>query len=155
MKKRSAGILLYRYKGDLPEVLLVHPGGPFWKNKDAGAWSIPKGEGSAEEEPLDTALREFFEETGIPLKGTGAVALTPIKQKAGKEVLAWAVPGDADPGTIKSNEFTMEWPPKSGRQQSFPEGDKAGWFTIAAAKKKINPAQAMLLDELTALLKHK
>jgi predicted NUDIX family NTP pyrophosphohydrolase len=155
MKKRSCGILLYRYKAKTLEVFLVHPGGPFWKNKDDGAWSIPKGEGSPNEEPLHTALREFLEETGISIGGQHAIALTPITQKAGKAVWAWAIPGDADAANITSNEFMMEWPPHSGKQQSFPEVDKAAWFTIAAAKKKINPAQAALLDELITVLKQK
>jgi predicted NUDIX family NTP pyrophosphohydrolase len=146
---------LYRYKAKTLEVFLVHPGGPFWKNKDDGAWSIPKGEGSADEEPLHTALREFLEETGLSISGQNAIALTPITQKGGKAVWAWAIPGDADAANIISNEFMMEWPPRSGKQQSFPEVDKAAWFTMAAAKKKINPAQAALLVELTTVLKQK
>lgn len=146
--KKSAGILLYRVKNGIPEVMLVHPGGPFWKNKDAGAWSIPKGEFSAEEDPLEAALRELREETGIPVKKGKCIPLGPVKQKSGKLVLAWAMKGDLDATVIKSNTFELEWPPKSGKKQMVPEVDKAEWFTLPEARKKINPAQAALLDEL-------
>jgi predicted NUDIX family NTP pyrophosphohydrolase len=132
--KKSAGILLYRVRSGGPEVLLVHPGGPFWKNKDAGAWSIPKGEPDADEDPLDTALRELQEETGIAVKKSTCIPLTPVKQKAGKLILAWAMKGNLDASQINSNTFDVEWPPKSGKTQSFPEIDKAGWFTIKEAK---------------------
>jgi predicted NUDIX family NTP pyrophosphohydrolase len=133
--------------------MLVHPGGPVWKNKDLGAWSIPKGEYGEEEAPLDAALRELHEETGVQIKQSKCVPLTPIKQKSGKQVLAWAMKGDLDTYHIKSNLFEFEWPPKSGKKQSFPEVDKAAWFTFPEAKEKINPAQVALLDELDAMLK--
>jgi predicted NUDIX family NTP pyrophosphohydrolase len=143
--KTSAGILLYR---DGPEVLLVHPGGPFWAKKDEGAWSIPKGEYSDDEDPLACALREFEEETGTRLSGGAAIALGEIVQRGGKRVSAWAVEGDLDPATVQSNTFVMEWPPRSGRQQEFPEVDRAEWFSLEQAREKINPAQAELLDRL-------
>lgn len=151
--KKSAGILLYRLQKGTLEVLLVHPGGPFWKNKDAGAWSIPKGEPDADEDPLDTALRELQEETGIPVKKSTCTPLTPVKQKAGKLIQAWAMKGNLDPDQINSNTFDIEWPPKSGKTQSFPEIDRAGWFTVEEAREKINPAQAALLDELVNIIK--
>jgi predicted NUDIX family NTP pyrophosphohydrolase len=151
--KKSAGILLYRIRNGAPEVLLVHPGGPFWKNKDAGAWSIPKGEPDADEDPLDTALRELQEETGIAVKKSTCTPLTPVKQKAGKLILAWAMKGNLNPSDINSNTFEMEWPPKSGRQQSFPEVDRAAWFSLPEAQEKINPAQAALIDELAEIIK--
>jgi len=149
--KQSAGILLYRIKNAKPELLLVHPGGPFWKNKDEGAWSIPKGEFTDGEDALDAARREFKEETGITCN-TDAVPLTPIKMSSGKRVFAWAVQQDIDPATIKSNEFEMEWPPKSGKRQQFPEVDRAAWFSPAIAKKKINAAQKPFIDELLQLI---
>lgn len=151
--KKSAGILLYRLQNGTLQVLLVHPGGPFWKNKDAGAWSIPKGEPDEDEDPLDTALRELQEETGIPVKKSTCTPLTPVKQKAGKLILAWAMKGNLDPDQINSNTFDIEWPPKSGKTQSFPEIDRAGWFTVEEAREKINPAQAALLDELVNIIK--
>jgi len=151
--KKSAGILLYRLQKGTLQVLLVHPGGPFWKNKDAGAWSIPKGEPDEDEDPLDTALRELQEETGIPVKKSTCSPLTPVKQKAGKLILAWAMKGNLDPDQINSNTFDIEWPPKSGKTQSFPEIDRAGWFTVEEAREKINPAQAALLDELVNIIK--
>jgi predicted NUDIX family NTP pyrophosphohydrolase len=153
MNRKSAGILLYRIHNKIPEVMLVHPGGPVWKNKDLGAWSIPKGEYDEEEAPLDAALRELHEETGVQIKQSKCIPLTPIKQKSGKQVLAWAMKGDLDTDHIKSNLFEFEWPPKSGKKQSFPEVDKAAWFTFPEAKEKINPAQVALLDELDAMLK--
>jgi predicted NUDIX family NTP pyrophosphohydrolase len=153
MNRKSAGILLYRIHNKIPEVMLVHPGGPVWKNKDLGAWSIPKGEYNEEEAPLEAALRELHEETGVQIKQSKCVPLTPIKQKSGKQVLAWAMKGDLDTDHIKSNLFEFEWPPKSGKKQFFPEVDKAGWFTFPEAKEKINPAQVALLDELDAMLK--
>jgi len=152
MSKKSAGILLYRTKNKIVEVLLVHPGGPFWLRKDAGAWTIPKGELNADEEPFDAAIREMKEETGIILKGN-FLELTPVKQKAGKLVYAWATEQDVDPSEIKSNEFEIEWPPKSGRKKSFPEIDKADWFDIKTAKEKINPGQLLLIEELIIKLK--
>lgn len=150
--RKSAGILLYRVHNRVLEVLLVHPGGPFWKNKDAAAWSIPKGEFTNEEDPLEAALRELEEETGIPVKKSTCTPLTPVKQKGGKLIMAWAMKGNLKPEEIKSNTFEFEWPPKSGKKQEFPEIDKAGWFTIEEAKEKINPAQAALLDELAGLM---
>ncbi len=134
------------------EVLLVHPGGPFWQKKDLGAWSIPKGEVSPGEEPLATARREFQEEIGFAPAGE-FVPLTPVKQKGGKLVHAWAVEGDFDPATIKSNTFMMEWPPKSGKQVEFAEIDRAEFFDPATARSKINAAQATLIDELEKLLR--
>jgi predicted NUDIX family NTP pyrophosphohydrolase len=153
MSRKSAGILLYRIHKKTPEVLLVHPGGPIWKNKDLGAWSIPKGEYDEEEAPLQAALRELHEETGVQIKQSKCVPLTPIRQKSGKQVLAWAMKGDLDTDHIKSNLFEFEWPPKSGKKQFFPEVDKAAWFTFPEAKEKINPAQVALLNELDAMLK--
>jgi predicted NUDIX family NTP pyrophosphohydrolase len=126
---------------------LVHPGGPFWKDKDAGAWSIPKGEFTDSEAPLAAAFREFREETGKVVEGD-TIELTPIKQKAGKMVYAWAVEGDIEPTTIVSNTFRVEWPYKSGRWQSYPEVDAAGWFTLEEAREKINPAQSAFLTDL-------
>ena len=152
MNRKSAGILLYRIQSKIPEVLLVHPGGPIWKNKDLGAWSIPKGEYNEDEAPLEAALRELHEETGVQIKQSKCVPLTPIKQKSGKQVLAWAMKGDLDADHIKSNLFEFEWPPKSGKKQLFPEVDKACWFTFPEAKEKINPAQVALLNELDAML---
>ena len=131
------------------EFLLVHPGGPFWKNKDAGAWTIPKGEIQSGEAPLAAAQREFAEEMGFLPQGE-FLPLTPVKQKAGKLIHAWAVAGDCDTLTFKSNTFTIEWPPRSGRRQEFPEIDRAAFFNLAKAKEKINPAQLKLLEELAA-----
>jgi predicted NUDIX family NTP pyrophosphohydrolase len=145
--KQSAGILLYRWKSSTLEVFLVHPGGPFWKNKDAGSWTIPKGEFENEEPALDAAIREFREETGFTLKGHFQ-PLSPVRQKGGKRIFAWALPGDLDPAKISSNTFELEWPRHSGRQQTFPEVDKGGWFTLTAARLIINPAQIALLEEL-------
>lgn len=147
MPKTSAGILLYRTKNGLLQVFLAHPGGPFFAKKDAGAWSIPKGELDEGEDPLAAAQREFEEETGCRPEGS-FIPLSPVTQKGGKTVLAWAVEGECDPGTIKSNTFTLEWPPKSGQMREFPEVDRVGWFTVEEAKGKINPAQAALLEEL-------
>lgn len=147
MANQSAGILLYKFKNKQLQVLLVHPGGPFWQKKDLGAWSIPKGEFSDGEDPLEAARREFEEETGVKISGN-FIELSPIKQKSGKTVFAWAVEGDIDASSIKSNFFSMEWPPKSGRAQQFPEVDKGEWFDVDQAKKKINPAQIVLIDQL-------
>jgi predicted NUDIX family NTP pyrophosphohydrolase len=147
MPKISAGLLLYRIRDGAPEFLLVHPGGPFWKNKDDGAWSIPKGEIGDNEEPLAAAIREFEEELGFKPSGP-FIELTPIKQKAGKLVHAWAFSGDCAPTQIKSNTFSMEWPPKSGKRAEFPEVDRAEFFNLEAAKTKINQAQIPLLEEL-------
>jgi len=147
MSRTSAGILLYRWKNSVLGVFLIHPGGPFFAKKDEGAWSVPKGELDEGEDALAAARREFGEETGCKAEGD-FIPLSPIIQKNGKTVLAWAVEGDCDAASIKSNTFALEWPPKSGRVQDFPEVDRAGWFTVDEAKKKINPAQAALVDEL-------
>ena len=149
MARTSAGILLYRRREGGLEVFLVHPGGPFWASKDAGAWSIPKGEIDPTEEPLAAARREFEEETGLAAEGRFQ-PLAPITQAGGKVVQAWAVEGDLDPAALQGNSFSIEWPPRSGRQQSFPEVDRAAWFPLDAARRKINPAQVALLDELQA-----
>lgn len=147
MPKQSAGVLVYRNIKDVLEVFLVHPGGPFWKNKDAGAWSIPKGECENDEDPLHAAKREFEEETGNSITGD-FTPLSPIKYKNGKIVHAWAVTAEIDHTTIKSNYFEMEWPPRSGKKQSFEEVDRADWFNIVTAREKIVQAQVPLLDEL-------
>jgi predicted NUDIX family NTP pyrophosphohydrolase len=148
VKKTSAGILMYRgAQANSPlEILLVHPGGPFWAKKDLGAWSIPKGE-IDEEEPLEAARREFFEETGTTLAGD-LLPLAPQKLKNGKNVYAWAVEGDLDPAGVASNTFELEWPPHSGKLQSFPEIDKAAWFSVQVAIQKINPGLAGFIYEL-------
>jgi predicted NUDIX family NTP pyrophosphohydrolase len=130
-----------------PEVFLVHPGGPFWKKKDQGAWSVPKGEFSGDEEPLAAAIREFKEETGLSLSGE-FIELKPVKQKGGKIVHVFALDLDPDISHLTSNSFTLEWPPKSGIMQQFPEVDKYGWFDLATAREKMNEAQATVLDEL-------
>jgi predicted NUDIX family NTP pyrophosphohydrolase len=147
----SAGLLLYRIRHAAIEVLLVHPGGPYWKTKDDGAWSIPKGEFSGAEDPLVAARREFFEETGVAIEGD-LRALKPIQQSGGKIVHAWAVEGDLDPTTIVSNTFDIEWPPRSGRLQSFPEIDRAAWFALPEATRKILRGQVPLLEELAQML---
>jgi len=150
MAKLSAGILLYRRHGAVLEVLLVHPGGPFWAKKDDGAWSIPKGEYEAGEDPLTAAKREFEEETGASMSAVSHgdfLALTPIKQAGGKTVTAWSVAGDFDPSQLRSNVFEMEWPPKSGRKKEFPEADRAAWFSPEDARRKLLASQAPLLDE--------
>jgi predicted NUDIX family NTP pyrophosphohydrolase len=149
--KETAGILLYRVRQGAFEVFLVHPGGPFWIKKDDGAWSIPKGEIEEREDYLHAAKREFREETGFSLDGN-FIALTPLKQRGGKTVHAWAVEGDVDAQSIKSNLFSMEWPPRSGKHAEFPEVDRAGWFTLEAAKEKILPGQAEFLEELRRLV---
>ena len=148
MAKRSAGILLYRVAGGAPEVLLVHPGGPYWARKDAGAWSIPKGEHGDGEDPQSCALREFEEETGVELPPGELAELGSVKQKSGKVVTAWAAEGDLDADAVTSNTFTMEWPPRSGTTAEFPEIDRAGWFEIETAREKLVPAQTEFLDRL-------
>jgi predicted NUDIX family NTP pyrophosphohydrolase len=150
-KRKSAGILLFRRRYQLLEVLLVHPGGPFWKNKDEGSWSIPKGEMEDDEHPLETAKREFREETGKELNGS-FLELTPILQKAGKLVFAWGVEGDLDPQTINCNTFRIEWPPRSGKWADYPEIDKVAWFVTDEAKRKINPAQVGFVVELEEMV---
>ena len=147
----SAGMLMYRIRAGSPEVFLVHPGGPWWRNKDAGAWTIPKGQIEGGEEPLGAARREFLEETGLqpaePFHELGGV-----RQKAGKLVYAWAFEGDCDPAACTSNTFEMEWPVRSGKWVSFPEIDRAEFFSPEEARKKINPAQRVFLDRLTAMV---
>ncbi|WP_184542833.1 NUDIX domain-containing protein [Mucilaginibacter sp. FT3.2] len=150
MPKHSAGVLLYRKLNDVLQVFLVHPGGPFWKNKDEGAWSIPKGEYEDSEDPLEAAKREFKEETGQYIDGRFTV-LKSVKLKSGKIIDAWAMEGDIDHLQIKSNLFEMEWPPKTGKMQAFAEVDRGGWFTVDEAKVKINIAQVGLLEELLQL----
>jgi predicted NUDIX family NTP pyrophosphohydrolase len=150
--RQSAGILLYRLAGDAPEVLLVHPGGPFWARKDAGVWSIPKGEYDGTEDPLVCALREFEEETGTALDPKEPAELGSIRQRSGKLVTAWAAEGDLDADSIRSNTFTMEWPPRSGTMAAFPEVDRAGWFGLDEAREKLNPAQAEFVDRLAERL---
>ncbi len=152
MPKRSAGLLLYRIREGAVEVLLVHPGGPFWARKDLGAWSIPKGEHEQEDDPLEAALREFEEETGQPPPRERLVELGSIRQRGGKLLTAWGVEGDLDPAELTSNTFTMEWPPRSGRLQEFPEVDRAEWFDPETARRKLLGAQAELLDRLLATL---
>jgi predicted NUDIX family NTP pyrophosphohydrolase len=145
--KRSAGILLFRRAPAGVQVLLAHPGGPFWARRDQGAWTIPKGGIDEGEEPLIAARREFIEETGVD-PGNGGIELTPCRQSGGKTILAWAIEGDCDAGAVHSNDFEMEWPPRSGRIGRFPEIDRAEWFTLEEARRKIIGGQAPLLDEL-------
>lgn len=145
MAKTSAGLLMYRRHGGHLEVLLVHPGGPFWRHRDAGAWSIPKGELDDAEDPLEAARREFEEETGLRPEGP-FLELPAVRQKAGKVVHAWAFEGDWDPARLRSNTFEIEWPPKSGKTAEFPEVDRAEFFDLATAREKINAGQAPLLD---------
>jgi predicted NUDIX family NTP pyrophosphohydrolase len=147
MAKQSAGILLYRIRDKQLQVFLIHPGGPFFRNKDNGAWSIPKGEFEEGEQALAAAKREFEEETGQNIDGK-FIELSPIIQKGGKKVFCWSVEGDIDHEIIVSNTFEIEWPPRSGKKQTFPEVDKAGWFDINSARIKINEAQVKLIDEL-------
>jgi predicted NUDIX family NTP pyrophosphohydrolase len=148
--KTSAGILLHRERDGAREVLLVHPGGPFWARKDAGAWSIPKGEYEDGDDPRAAALREFEEELGSPLPADAELTeLGTVRQSGGKVITAYAAAGDLDAASIASNTFTMEWPPRSGRTQEFPEVDRAEWFGLDAAREKINPAQAELIDRLS------
>lgn len=147
MAKRSAGLLLYRRHGESKQVLLVHPGGPFWAKKDAGAWSIPKGEYAENEDPLAAARREFEEETGVPAPAN-SFALGEVKQAGGKVVMAWAAEGDCDPEKIVSNTCEIEWPPRSGRKITIPEVDRAAWFSIAEVRAKILASQLPFLDRL-------
>jgi predicted NUDIX family NTP pyrophosphohydrolase len=152
MPKKSAGILLYRVKEEGPQVFLVHPGGPFWARKDIGVWSIPKGEFEDDEDPLTAAIREMQEETGIKVNEP-FIELNPAKLKSGKIIYAWAAKGDVDPENIVSNTFEMEWPPRSGKKQSFAEVDRADWFTIEEGKNKIISGQVSLLEQLQQILK--
>jgi predicted NUDIX family NTP pyrophosphohydrolase len=151
MSKTSAGILMFRRREGMLEVLIVHPGGPFWKNKDVGAWSIPKGEFLPGQDPLKTAKREFKEELGKSVSGK-FTELRPVFQSGGKIVYAWAVEGDLDVSTIKSNEFEMEWPPRSGRHIKVPEVDRAEWCDPATAREKLNSAQVGFIDQLEELI---
>lgn len=151
-KQLSAGLLLYRWRDGQLEVLLVHPGGPLWSKKDEGAWSIPKGEYDTAEDPLTVAQREFHEETGCHVSGT-FVPLRPLRQPSGKVISAWAVEGDLDAASIRSNTFSLEWPPKSGKEQAFPEVDRAGWYDLSLAAMKLLPGQRPFLDQLQQLLK--
>ena len=151
MARQSAGLLIYRKLSGDVEVFLVHPGGPFWQNKDLGAWSIPKGEFAAGDDPLEAARREFHEETGL-IATDPFVPLRPVKQRGGKIVHAWLSESDFDAEGVKSNNFTMEWPRGSGEFKQFPEVDRAGWFTLKAAREKILTSQQPLLDQLTSLL---
>lgn len=149
--QQSAGILLYRQRSGQTEFFLVHPGGPFFARKDEGWWTVPKGEFEPPEDPLAAAVREFEEETGYKPSGK-FIPLEPITQKGGKRVQCWAVAGDLDPASIVSNTFQMQWPPRSGKQATFPEIDRAGWFPLAEAQRKILESQAPLLLELAGML---
>lgn len=152
MEKKSSGILLYRLINHFLEVLLVHPGGPFWVKKDLNSWSIPKGEFTDEEDPFQAARREFEEEIGTSLSGN-FIELTPVQQKSGKRVYCYACEGDIDPKIIRSNTFEIEWPPKSGDNQTFPEIDRGEWFSVSEGKIKINESQSAFIDELIEKLK--
>lgn len=149
---RSAGILLHRRRAGALEVLLVHPGGPFWARKDLGAWSIPKGEHEPGEDARACALREFEEETGSSPAAGALADLGTVRQKGGKVVQAWALEGDLDAGAIRSNTFAMQWPPRSGRMGEFPEVDRAAWFGVEEGRRRINPAQAAFIDRLVESL---
>ena len=150
MPRLSAGLLMYRIEDGAIQVLLAHPGGPFFRSKDDGSWSIPKGEPEPDEDLLVTAQREFEEETGVNPSGP-FIPLAPIQRKGGKTVHAWAFAGDCDPKTIRSNTFTMEWPPHSGKQTEFPEIDRAEFFDLEVARVKIKAGQERLIEELAAL----
>jgi predicted NUDIX family NTP pyrophosphohydrolase len=154
MGKKSAGLSMYRFRDSDLEVFLVHPGGPFWARKDEGAWSIPKGEYTDDEDPLTAARREFKEETGQEAAGD-FMPLSPLKQPGGKVISAWAFEGDCPADSIKSNTFTLEWPPRSGKQAHFPEVDRAAWFSIGQAKKKILKGQVGFIEQLCSLVKCK
>jgi predicted NUDIX family NTP pyrophosphohydrolase len=151
MGKKAAGVLLYRGKGSSLEVFLIHPGGPFWAKKDESSWSIPKGEFLENEDPLTAAKREFQEETGFSVEGP-FVSIGSVKQSSGKVVQAWACEGDVDAAAIQSNTFQLEWPPRSGKYQDFPEADRAEWFTMDVARKKILKVQMPFLQNLERVL---
>jgi predicted NUDIX family NTP pyrophosphohydrolase len=153
MPKRSAGLLVYRLVESEPEVLLVHPGGPYWAKKDDGSWSLPKGEYDPDEDPLEVAIREFREELGVDApEGQEPTYLGEVRQPGGKLVRAWALPGNLDVKAVRSNTFAMEWPPRSGRTAEFPEVDRADWFDLETARRKLLPGQLGLLDRLSELL---
>jgi predicted NUDIX family NTP pyrophosphohydrolase len=152
MSKQSAGILLYKYTGKIIQVLLVHPGGPFWAKRDLGVWSIPKGELEEGEAPTLAAKREFFEEVGQKVPAGDLISLGEAKQASGKVVYVWALQADLDVTDIKSNTFKTEWPPKSGVMQEFPENDRAAWFDLNIAKQKLFPYQSALIDRLAEYL---
>lgn len=154
MPKRSAGLLMFRKRAGQIEVFLVHPGGPFWAKKDLGAWTLPKGEYSDDESPLEAAIREFLEETGFraPPEGTKFIDLGTVLQAGGKIVSAWAFEGDCDPGALVSNLCTIEWPPRSGRRLEIPEADRGEWFSLPEAKERILQGQAAFLDRLNEIL---
>jgi predicted NUDIX family NTP pyrophosphohydrolase len=154
MSKQSAGILLYHFHDNTPEVFLVHPGGPFWAKKDINAWSVPKGEFTDEESAYDAALREFEEETGFRVD-CKMTELSPVRQKSGKTVFCFACIGEIDAATIRSNTFEIEWPPRSGRKQCFPEVDRAGWFDFSSARNRIVEYQQPLLNELEGMIASK
>jgi predicted NUDIX family NTP pyrophosphohydrolase len=151
MGKESAGLLMYRRRAGVLEVFLVHPGGPFWAGKETGTWSLPKGEYLPGEDPLAAARREFQEETGFSAVGK-FLPLPPLRQPGGKRIHAWAVEGDCDPGAVRSNTFTLEWPPRSGRVREFPEVDRAAWFPLEEARRRILKGQLGFLEELERLL---
>ena len=153
MSKLSAGLLMYRWRESALEVFIVHPGGPFWAKKDNGAWSIPKGEYTEGDDPLAAARREFTEETGFTPEGD-LIALADIRQPSGKIVKVWALEGDCDASLVQSNSFSMEWPPKSGRMQEFPEVDRAAWFPFEIAKTKLLKGHVGFLDQLAARLRY-
>jgi predicted NUDIX family NTP pyrophosphohydrolase len=152
LKAESGGLLVYRQRDGHLEVLLVHPGGPFWQKRDDGAWSIPKGEIAENESGLDVARREFEEELGVGRLDVDVTALGSVRQAGGKVVHAWAAPADVDITRLTSNSFPLEWPPRSGKMQQFPEVDRAGWFDLDAARRKLLPAQREFLDRLRALV---
>ena len=152
--KRSAGILLYRLRDGEPEVLLTHPGGPFWAKKDDGAWFLPKGELEENEEPLHAARREFAEELGTEAPEGELIELGTVKNKSGKLIYAWALEGDLDVQSIESNTFSLEWPPRSGKMREFPEVDRASFFSLEAAASKIHSAELPLLERLATLVPH-
>lgn len=153
MPKLSAGLMLYRSGADTIEVLIVHPGGPFWAKRDDGAWSLPKGEYGPGEDPLEVAVREFREELGVdPPADPSPAFLGEVRQAGGKRVTAWALRGDVDVSSVVSNTFTMEWPPRSGRTREFPEVDRAGWFDLESARRKLVSGQVGFIDRLAELL---
>lgn len=152
MPRKSAGILLYRFQKNGVEVFLVHPGGPFWANKDEGSWSVPKGEYNDDEDALKAAQREFQEETGLSIQGN-FIELGEVRQPSGKRVRVWALENDQEVENIRSNTFQLEWPPKSGKMQEFPEVDRGGWFSIPEARQKILKGQISFLDKLEEKIK--